>query len=104
MKKLLCMFLMLSLLLTMAACAKTEESVNDAITGYVPADSGIGSASNNHYTPDTEGTLDDGLTEDSTSPVTEVTTYAAATTTAAATWAAPWPWPYVRKLTLPALC
>ena len=88
MKKLLCMFLMLSLLLTMAACAKTEESVNDAITGYVPADSGIGFASNNHYTPDTKGTLDDSLTEDSTSPVTEVTTYVAATTTAAATWAA----------------
>ena len=90
MKKLLCMLLMLSLLLTLAGCAKTEEAVSDAIAGYVPImDSEIGYDSNVHYAPDTESALDDS-TDEYIAAVTTAATTAAATYSVMeeATWAA----------------
>ena len=86
MKKLLCMLLMLSMLLSLASCAKAE---NDA----VPFAPDIGAAyepSGGYYTTPVYS-ADDAVGEDGSSPGTEATGPAAATTTAAATWAALWP-------------
>ena len=83
MKKLLCMLLMLSMLLSLASCAKAE---NDA----VPFAPDIGAAyepSGGYYTTPVYS-ADDAVGEDGSSPGTEATVPAAATTTAAATWAA----------------
>ena len=84
MKKLLCMLLMLSMLLSLASCAKADAGIHeDAPASYDAINSGIapapsGGTDSNPVSP----------TDDDTGASLSTSTYAAASTTVAATWSA----------------
>lgn len=84
MKKLLCMLLMLSMLLSLASCAKADAGIHeDAPASYDAINSGIAPAPSGGTDADPVSPTDDDM-----GASLSTSTYAVASTTVAATWSA----------------